>query len=134
MSDIKWGETHCLVCEKPFAKDADYDEGYRLEQTYGVDSQPVQEFDARLCWADCYDFDTILKRLGELLAERDRLRDENMRLQSLADNLAHDAGQLRRDGIRLRAALSDALHELASQRIGAAMTLIEGALDKDGDA
>jgi hypothetical protein len=71
---IKWGDTHCPVCEKKFAQDADYDEGYRLEQTYGVDSQPVQEFDARLCWADCYDFDTILKRLGELLAERDRLR------------------------------------------------------------
>lgn len=71
---IKWGDTHCPVCEKKFAQDADYDEGYRLEQTYGVDSQPVQEFDARLCWADCYDFDTILKRLGELLTERDRLR------------------------------------------------------------
>lgn len=80
---IKWGDTHCPVCEKKFAQDADYDEGYRLEQTYGVDSQPVQEFDARLCWADCYDFDTILKRLGELLTERDTLRAEVARLRGL---------------------------------------------------
>lgn len=74
-------------------------------------------------------------KVNDLREEIEQLRAENARLQSLADNLAHDAGQLRRDGIRLRAALSDALHELASQRIGAAMTLIEGALDeKGGDA
>ncbi len=82
MNEIKWGETHCPVCEKPFAKDADYDEGYRLERTYGADSQPLQEFEARLCWADCYEFDTLLKRLGEVLAERDTLRAENERLQA----------------------------------------------------
>jgi hypothetical protein len=87
MSNIKWGDTHCPVCEKKFAKDADYDEGYRLEQTYGVDSQPVQEFDARLCWADCYDFDTILKRLGELLTERDMLRAEVARLRNELDEI-----------------------------------------------
>ena len=75
----------------------------------------------------------LSKEIVRLRTENDTLRAENMRLQSLADNLAHDAGQLRREVIRLRAALSDALHELASQRIGAAMTLIEGAL-KDGDA
>jgi FtsZ-binding cell division protein ZapB len=73
-------------------------------------------------------------KVNDLREEIEQLRAENARLQSLADNLAHDAGQLRREVIRLRAALSDALHELASQRIGAAMTLIEGALDKDGDA
>jgi len=73
-------------------------------------------------------------KVNDLREEIDRLNAENTRLQSLADNLAHDAGQLRREVIRLRAALSDALHELASQRIGAAMTIIEDALDKDGEA
>lgn len=89
MNDIKWGETHCLVCEKPFAKDADYDEGYRLERTYGVDSQPVLEFDASLCWGDCYDFDTILKRLCEVLADRDALRAKVANLDAELTDVVH---------------------------------------------
>ena len=48
----------------------------------------------------------LSKEIVRLRTENDTLRAENMRLQSLADNLAHDAGQLRRETIRLRAALS----------------------------
>ena len=63
---MKWGETHCPMCEKPLAQDKDYDKHAAREGNH-------------LCWNyplyPCTD-DTVEERLIQVLTERDKARVE----------------------------------------------------------
>lgn len=89
----KWGKTHCIMCELPFAQDEQYDEYERLEREHVQaggkgESDAMKEYGDRYCWdgaaGECSTVTDVDKRIIMLLMERDTLRARIAELEQQA--------------------------------------------------